>query len=143
MLDELYQKVILNHNKNPSNYGVLDKHTYMAEGRNPLCGDQLTVYLNLNSDNTIEDISFEAKGCAISVASASIMSEVVKGKSIDEVDSLFEYFHRLCTGEETENPVYQSDDIEKLKVLSGVKKFPSRIKCATLSWQAVQSALKV
>ena len=143
MLDELYQKVILNHNKNPSNYGVLDKRTYTAEGRNPLCGDQLTVYLNLNSDNTIEDISFEAKGCAISVASASIMSEVVKGKSIDEVDSLFEYFHRLCTGEETEKPVYQSDDIEKLKVLSGVKKFPSRIKCATLSWQAVQSALKV
>ena len=143
MLDELYQKVILNHNKNPSNYGVLDKYTYTAEGRNPLCGDQLTVYLNLNSDNTIEDISFEAKGCAISVASASIMSEVVKGKSIDEVDSLFEYFHRLCTGEETEKPVYQSDDIEKLKVLSGVKKFPSRIKCATLSWQAVQSALKV
>ena len=88
MLDDLYQKVILDHNKNPSNYGVLDKHTYMAEGRNPLCGDQLTVYLNLNSDNTIEDISFEAKECAISVASASIMSEVVKGKSVDDAETI-------------------------------------------------------
>ena len=94
MLDELYQEVILDHNKSPRNYGVLDKYTCTSEGNNPLCGDRLTIYVSLNSDNVIENISFKARGCAISIASASIMSEVVKGKTVDEVRSLFDYFHK-------------------------------------------------
>ena len=143
MIDNLYQEVILDHNKNPRNYGILKEYTYTAEGNNPLCGDQLTIYVKLNSESIIEDISFEARGCAISVASASIMSEVVKNKTIDEVNSLFEYFHKLCTGQETHQSNHMEDDIEKLKVLSGVKKFPSRVKCATMSWHAVRSALEV
>ena len=93
------------------------------------------------SFNKIEDVSFEAKGCAISIASASIMSEIVKGKTIDEVASLFSYFHKLCTGEETQQTNHIEEDIEKLKVMSGVNQFPSRIKCATMSWHAVDSAI--
>lgn len=142
MLDELYQEVILDHNKSPRNYGVLDKYTCTSEGNNPLCGDRLTIYVSLNSDNIIENISFKARGCAISIASASIMSEVVKGKTVDEVRSLFDYFHNLCTGQEVKQSNHIEDDIEKLKVLSGVKKFPTRIKCATMSWHAIRSALE-
>ena len=108
-----------------------------------MCGDKLTVYVKVNQDDIIDDISFEARGCAISVASASIMSEIVKGKTIDEVNSLFDYFHKLCTGEETQQTNHLDDDIEKLKVMSGVSKFPSRIKCATMSWHAVKTALRV
>ncbi len=142
-ISDLYQEVILDHGKNPRNHGVLEKYDHEAEGYNPMCGDKLTVYVKVNQDDIIDDISFEARGCAISIASASIMSEIVKGKTIDEVNSLFDYFHKLCTGEETQQTNHLDDDIEKLKVMSGVSKFPSRIKCATMSWHAVKSALRI
>ena len=142
-ISDLYQEVILDHGKNPRNHGVLENYDYEAEGYNPMCGDKLTVYVKVNQDAIIDDISFEARGCAISIASASIMSEIVKGKTIDEVNSLFDYFHKLCTGEETQQTNHLDDDIEKLKVMSGVSKFPSRIKCATMSWHAVKTALRV
>ena len=142
-ISDLYQEVILDHGKNPRNHGVLENYDHEAEGYNPMCGDKLTVYVKVNQDDIIDDISFEARGCAISIASASIMSEIVKGKTIDEVNSLFDYFHKLCTGEETQQTNHLDDDIEKLKVMSGVNKFPSRIKCATMSWHAVKSALRI
>ena len=117
-LRELYQEVILDHGKNPRNYGILENYSHTAEGHNPMCGDQLTVYVKVDEDNMIEDVSFEAKGCAISIASASIMSEIVKGKTTDEVNSLFSFFHKLCTGEETQQTNHIEEVIEKLKVMS-------------------------
>ena len=138
MIDELYQEVILDHSKSPRNFGVLDRYTCTAEGNNPMCGDQLTVYVDIK-DDIISDVSYRARGCAISVASASIMSSIIKGKTIEEVNILFDKFHKLCMGEEVED----DDAIERLRVLSGVSKFPTRVKCATMSWHAIQSALKV
>ena len=136
-ITDLYQEVILDHSKNPQNFGILDQYTCTAEGNNPLCGDSLTVYVNVEN-NVISDVSYRARGCAISVASASIMSNIIKGKTIEEVDILFDKFHRLCMGEDIED----DDEIETLKVLSGVSKFPTRVKCATMSWHAVKSALE-
>ena len=130
----LYQEIILDHSKNPQNFGILDKYTCTAEGNNPLCGDSLTVYVNIEN-NVISDVSYRARGCAISVASASIMSKIIKGKTIEEVDILFDKFHRLCMGEDIED-----DEMETLKVLSGVSKFPTRVKCATMSWHAIKEA---
>ena len=133
-ITDLYQEVILDHSKNPQNFGILDKYTCTAEGNNPMCGDSLTVYVNIEN-NVISDVSYRARGCAISVASASIMSSIIKGKTIEEVDILFDKFHRLCMGEDIED-----DEIETLKVLSGVSKFPTRVKCATMSWHAMKEA---
>ena len=133
-ITDLYQEIILDHSKNPQNFGILDKYTCTAEGNNPLCGDSLTVYVNIEN-NVISDVSYRARGCAISVASASIMSKIIKGKTIEEVDILFDKFHRLCMGEDIED-----DEIEMLKVLSGVSKFPTRVKCATMSWHAIKEA---
>ena len=138
MIDELYQEVILDHSKSPRNFGVLDQYTCTAEGNNPMCGDQLTVYVDIK-DDIVSDVSYRARGCAISIASASMMSSIIKGKTIEEVNILFDKFHKLCMGEEVED----DDDIERLRVLSGVSKFPTRVKCATMSWHAIQSALKV
>ena len=135
MLDELYQEVILDHSKSPRNFGVLDQYTCTAEGNNPMCGDQLTVYVDIK-DDIVSDVSFRARGCAISVASASIMTDIIKGKTIEEVNILFDKFHKLCMGEEVED----DDDIERLRALSGVSKFPTRVKCATMSWHAVREA---
>ena len=133
-ITDLYQEIILDHSKNPQNFGTLDKYTCTAEGNNPLCGDSLTVYVNVEN-NIISDVSYRARGCAISIASASIMSKTIKGKTIEEVDILFDKFHRLCMGEDIED-----DEIEMLKVLSGVSKFPTRVKCATMSWHAIKEA---
>ena len=133
-ITDLYQEIILDHSKNPQNFGILDKYTCTAEGNNPLCGDSLTVYINVEN-NIISDVSYRARGCAISVASASIMSNIIKGKTIEEVDILFDKFHRLCMGEDIED-----DEMETLKVLSGVSKFPTRVKCATMSWHAIKEA---
>ena len=138
MIDELYQEVILDHSKSPRTFGVLDRYTCTAEGNNPMCGDQLTVYVDIK-DDIVSDVSYRARGCAISIASASMMSSIIKGKTIEEVNILFDKFHKLCMGEEVED----DDDIERLRVLSGVSKFPTRVKCATMSWHAIQSALKV
>ena len=134
-ITDLYQEVILDHSKNPQNFGILNQYTCTAEGNNPMCGDSLTVYVNVEN-NVISDVSFKARGCAISVASASIMSNIIKGKTIEEVDMLFDKFHRLCMGEDIED----DDEIETLKVLSGVSKFPTRVKCATMSWHAIKEA---
>ena len=136
-LRELYQEVILDHGKNPRNFGVLDQYTCTAEGNNPMCGDQLTVYIDIK-DDIVSDVSYRARGCAISIASASIMSSMIKGRTIEEVHLLFDKFHKLCTGQEVE----EDDDTEKLQVLSGVSEFPTRVKCATMSWHAVDSAIK-
>ena len=137
MIDELYQEVILDHAKSPRNFGVLEQYTCTAEGNNPMCGDQLTVYVDIK-DDIVSDVSYRARGCAISIASASIMSSMIKGRTIEEVHLLFDKFHKLCTGQEVE----EDDDTEKLQVLSGVSEFPTRVKCATMSWHAVDSAIK-
>ena len=131
----LYQEVILDHAKSPRNFGVLEQYTCTAEGNNPMCGDRLTVYVDIK-DDVVSDVSFQARGCAISVASASIMSTIIKGKTIEEVNVLFDKFNALCTGQEVED----DDDTERLRVLSGVSKFPTRVKCATMSWHAVREA---
>ena len=137
MIDELYQEVILDHAKSPRNFGVLEQYTCTAEGNNPMCGDQLTVYIDIK-DDIVSDVSYRARGCAISIASASIMSSMIKGRTIEEVHILFNKLHKLCTGQE----VADDDDTEKLRVLSGVSEFPTRVKCATMSWHAVDSAIK-
>ena len=137
-ITNLYQEVILDHSKNPQNFGILNQYTCTAEGNNPFCGDSLTVYVNIEN-NVISDVSYRARGCAISVASASIMSKIIKGKTIEEVDILFDKFHKLCTGEDME--IEDDDEIETLKVLSGVSKFPTRVKCATMSWHAMKKAI--
>ena len=135
-LTDLYQEIILDHSKNPKNFGVLDRYTCTAEGNNPMCGDQLTVYVNVK-DNIVSDVSYRARGCAISVASASIMSQMIKGKTLEEVNILFDKFHRLCMGEDIE----EDEATETLQALSGVSKFPTRVKCATMSWHAVKEAI--
>ena len=135
MIDDLYQEVILDHAKSPRNFGVLEQYTCTAEGNNPMCGDQLTVYVDIH-DGVVSDVSYRARGCAISIASASIMSSMIKGRPLEEVNILFDKFHMLCTGQEVED----DDDIERLRVLSGVSKFPTRVKCATMSWHAVKEA---
>ena len=135
MIDDLYQEVILDHAKSPRNFGVLEQYTCTAEGNNPMCGDQLTVYVDIH-DGVVSDVSYRARGCAISIASASIMSSMIKGRTLEEVNILFDKFHKLCTGQEVED----DDDIERLRVLSGVSKFPTRVKCATMSWHAVREA---
>ena len=135
-LTDLYQEIILDHSKNPKNFGVLDRYTCTAEGNNPMCGEQLTVYVNVK-DNIVSDVSYRARGCAISVASASIMSQMIKGKTLEEVNILFDKFHRLCMGEDIE----EDEDTETLQALSGVSKFPTRVKCATMSWHAVKEAI--
>ena len=136
-ITDLYQEVILDHSKNPQNFGILNQYTCKAEGNNPMCGDSLTVYVNIEN-NVISDVSYRARGCAISVASASIMSKIIKGKTIEEVDILFDKFHKLCTGQDI--GIENDDEIETLQVLSGVSKFPTRVKCATMSWPAIKEA---
>ena len=136
-LRDLYQEVILDHGKNPRNFGVLEQYTCTAEGNNPMCGDQLTVYIDIKND-VVSDVSYRARGCAISIASASIMSSMIKGRTIEEGHILFDKLHKLCTGQE----VADDDDTEKHRVLSGVSEFPTRVKCATMSWHAVDSAIK-
>ena len=113
----------------------------MAHGDNPLCGDQLTVYLKVDENGIVSDVAFEGRGCAISVASASLMTELVRGKSEVNAHRLFESFHLLATGEEGEKPADLSDDLDRLQVLSGVKEFPMRVKCATLAWHTMKAAL--
>ena len=135
-ITDLYQEIILDHSKNPYNFRVLEQFTCTAEGNNPMCGDSLTVYIDVK-DNIISDVSYRARGCAISVASASIMSSIIKGKTIEEVNILFDKFHKLCTGQTVED----DDDTEMLQVLSGVSKFPTRVKCATMSWHAMKEAI--
>ena len=139
-LRELYQEVILDHGKNPRNFHASDDATNEARGNNPLCGDQLVIYLKLDADGKIADVSFLGKGCAISMASASMMTDLLKGRSAEEAQNMFDAFHHMCTGEGKD--VELDADVEKLKVLSGVREFPTRVKCATLPWHTMVAALK-
>jgi nitrogen fixation NifU-like protein len=138
-LSDLYQEVILDHNKTPRNYRVMEDATRSSEGLNPLCGDQMTVYVKLDGDR-IEDVAFQARGCAISKASASLMTEGIKGKTAAEAEELFQRVHAMLTTPRDEE--IDEDGLGKLAVLSGVREFPSRVKCASLSWHALRAALK-
>jgi len=136
-LSELYQNVILEHNRSPRNYRVLENANREAQGNNPLCGDQLTVWLRME-DDVIQEATFQGSGCAISKASASLMTGAVKGKSRRQAQELFDRFHRLVTGRL--EPA-ASETLGKLAVFSGVSAFPIRVKCASLSWHALKAAL--
>jgi len=136
-LRELYQEQILEHSKTPRNFRELANANHKAEGYNPLCGDHFTVYLDLEGDK-IHDVSFQGSGCAISKASASMMTQVLKGKSKEEAAKLFENFHSLVTGQSEGNP----EALGKLAVFAGVSEFPVRVKCATLAWHTLQAALE-
>jgi len=137
-LSELYQQVILDHNKKPRNFRKPESPTHSAEGHNPLCGDQLTVYVTLENDD-VKDVAFEGSGCAISKASASMMTQAVKGKSKQHVEELFKQFHSMVTGDSDEEG--QEDDLGNLRIFSGVREFPVRVKCATLPWHTLHAAL--
>jgi len=137
-LRDLYQEVILDHNKNPRNFRKMDEPDGFAHGNNPLCGDQIDIYLKLK-DGIVEDVSFDGNGCAICTASASMMTLALKGKTEEEANALFNSFHHALT----ENAEYPDDlPLGKLKVLTGVKEFPVRVKCATLAWHTFDAALK-
>jgi len=137
-LSELYQQVILDHNKKPRNFRKLESANYQAEGYNPLCGDQLTVYINLE-DDLVTDVGFEGSGCAISKASASMMTQAVKGKSKEQAESLFKEFHSMVIGELDEET--EDNSLGNLKIFAGVREFPVRVKCATLPWHTLHAAL--
>jgi len=134
-LRELYQEVIIDHGRRPRNFCACDAANCIKEGYNPLCGDKLTVYLVTDGD-VVKDASFQGSGCAISIASASLMTEAVKGMPVDEVKQLFKAFHQLVTDKDVEN-----DILGKLQVLAGVHEFPMRVKCATLAWHTLVAAL--
>ena len=136
---ELYQEVILDHHKHPRNFGRLSNANRRAEGFNPLCGDRVTVYALVDGSD-LKDLSFEGSGCAICMASASVMTDALMGKSVDEADRLFVEFHDLVTGESAQTP--DLDALGKLAVFMGVREFPVRVKCATLPWHALRAALK-
>ena len=135
-LTDLYQEVILDHNRRPRNFRVIDPASATQEGFNPLCGDRLTLYLTLEGGE-IRDVAFQGSGCAISKASASIMTEVLKGKTVDEARALFERFHQLITSD----PSAPAEDMGKLSALAGVREFPTRVKCASLAWHTMKAAV--
>jgi nitrogen fixation protein NifU and related proteins len=138
-LRELYQQVILDHNKSPRNFRLIEHPTNHAEGYNPLCGDNINVFLNVNADGIIEDISFQGSGCAISKASASLMTSMLKGKTVKEAENIFNKFHELVTDKLGDNP--DIDELGKLAVFGGVREFPARVKCASLAWHTMINAL--
>jgi nitrogen fixation protein NifU and related proteins len=135
-LNELYKEVILDHNRRPRNFHAIADASHQAEGYNPLCGDRLTLYLRLEGD-TIADVGFEGAGCAISKASASLMTDAIKGRSVPEACALFQRFHRMVT-----TPLDEGvEDLGKLSALAGVREFPVRVKCASLAWHTFRAAL--
>ena len=136
-LNDLYQEVILDHNKRPRNFRTLDGASHHAEGYNPLCGDRLSLYVHVENE-TITDIGFQGSGCAISKASASLMTDALKGRSVAEAQALFERFHRMVTT----SPDDAVEDLGKLCVLAGVREFPVRVKCASLAWHTLKAALE-
>lgn len=143
-LRELYQEVILDHGRRPRNLRRPPDANRHAEGDNPMCGDRITVYLKLGPDERIEDVAFQGRGCAISQASASMMTELLVGKSRQEIESLFHCFHQMCTQDDFDPERCEGADmeaLERLQVLSGVREFPMRVKCATLAWHTMQAAL--
>jgi len=139
-ISELYQAVILDHNRKPRKFHEIENPSATAEGLNPLCGDQLKLFVKLAENGVIEDVSFVGSGCAISKASASMLTQNVKGKTVDEARVLFDEFHRLVTGEL--NPDEQENHLGRLKIFAGVSEFPARVKCASLSWHTLNAALE-
>lgn len=137
-LKDLYQDIILDHNRAPRNFGILEPHSHEAEGYNPLCGDQLTIYLMLDGDR-ITDVKFEGTGCAISVASASLMTEQIIGMSKQDAEKLFTSMHEMFVDDDVEPDLSQ---LGKLGALAGVKEYPSRVKCASLCWHTLKAALE-
>jgi len=137
-LRDLYQETILDHGKNPRNFGKLDDANHQAQGHNPLCGDRLTVFVKTEGGR-ISEVTFEGNGCAISMASASLMGETLKGMPVDEANEVFQNFHDLVTAETNGVP---EEDLGKLVVFSGVREFPVRVKCATLAWHTLRAALE-
>ena len=135
-LRDLYQEVIFDHNRNPRNFRVMENADRKVEGFNPLCGDRLTLFLKMDGD-TITDASFQGSGCAISTASVSLMTEIVKGKTEQEAEDLFKTFHEMTTGKDE-----HLEAVGKLAVLAGVREYPARVKCATLAWHTLDAALK-
>jgi len=135
-LRDLYQEVIFDHYKRPRNQHALTDPSHRAEGHNPLCGDRVTIYLKVE-DGVVRDVAFEGAGCAIATASASLMTETLKGRTLDEVNALFRGFHDMVTEARTEEP----PGLGKLEVLAGVREFPARVKCATLAWHTLNAAL--
>jgi nitrogen fixation NifU-like protein len=141
-LRELYQDLILDHGKHPRNFRALPEANCEALGHNPFCGDKLTLYLTVNDQGRIEEAAFQGSGCAISTASASMMTEMLKGKSAVEARRLFDYFHALCTDESAaDKSALDEEDVARLQALAGVRRFPIRVKCATLPWHTLQAAL--
>ena len=138
-LSELYQQVILDHNKRPRNFREMEDATTTADGFNPLCGDQLKVYMRA-SEGTVEEVSFVGTGCAISKASASMMTQALAGKSREEAQTLFDEFHRMVTGELDEEA--EENHLGRLKIFAGVRDYPARVKCASLSWHTLHAALE-
>jgi nitrogen fixation NifU-like protein len=137
-LNDLYQEVILDHNKNPRNFREIEAATNTADGNNPLCGDALRVYVSMEADK-VADVAFKGSGCAISKASASMMTQIVKGKSKEEAETLFHEFQQMVTGEL--NTETDENSLGKLKIFAGVLEFPARVKCASLSWHTLHAAL--
>lgn len=141
-LRQLYQEVILDHGRNPRNRRQPDGANRQALGKNPACGDALVVYLRLDAGGRVEDVGFKGQGCAISMASASLMTEILRGKAEAEVARLFDAFHALATGEgEVDIQDVDPDDLDRLQSLAGVRQFPVRVKCATLAWHTMKAAL--
>ncbi|NJA05207.1 SUF system NifU family Fe-S cluster assembly protein [Methylococcaceae bacterium WWC4] len=138
-LRDLYQEVIFDHNRNPRNFRIMEEANRRVDGFNPLCGDKLTLFLKIGDDRVIQDASFQGSGCAISTASVSLMTEIIKGLTEDEAEALFKQFHEMTTGK-TED--INLEAIGKLAVLAGVREYPARVKCATLAWHTLDAALK-
>ncbi len=139
-LRELYQQVILDHNKAPRNFRKIEDATNSTEGYNPLCGDNVTIYVKLDENKVIQDISFQGSGCAISKASASLMTSMLKGKTVEEAEKLFHKFHDLVTDKLGDNP--DLSELGKLAVFAGVREFPARVKCASLAWHTMINAIE-
>lgn len=137
-LNDLYQQVILDHNKNPRNFREIESATQTADGNNPLCGDALRVYVEMDGD-VVKDVAFKGSGCAISKASASMMTQAVKGRTKEEAEVLFDEFHKMVTG--GLDPENEESHLGKLKIFAGVLEFPARVKCASLSWHTLHAAL--
>ena len=141
-LKELYQDIILEHGKSPRNFGKCEKYTHQAKGHNPLCGDKVQVYLKLDNDKKVENLTFEGSGCAISMASTSIMTELVKGKSVEVTEKIIDDFLNMIKNtQELKSENLDDDQKTKIMSLSGVKQYPMRVKCATLSWHTLISAI--
>ena len=138
-LRELYQEIILDHSRHPRHFGALAGASHMAEGHNPLCGDKVKIYLSVDANGRITDVSFEGRGCAISVASASLMTEMLRGRTVEQAAELMGGFLLLVKGEDAR--ALEGDDREQLEVMAGVSAFPMRVKCATLAWHAMKAAL--